>query len=59
MNSTYSSDNTIQIDHFDIKQSAIRNNRSFNNKYDSQTPSNNKDNVEDWSHDELDNLQHL
>ena len=58
-NKTDSSDNKIRIDHFDIKQSVVWNYHSNNKEYDSQTPSNNKDNSEDGGHDELDNSQHL
>ena len=54
-NKTESSDNKIQINCFDIKQSVVRNNYSNNNKYDSQTPSMNKDNSGDGGHDKLDN----
>ena len=45
MNRTDSSDNKIRIDHFDIKQSVVQNDHSINNEYDSQTPSNNKENL--------------
>ena len=59
MSKTESSNNRIQIDCFNIKQSVIRDNHSNNNEYDSQTPNNNKDNSGDGDTDELDNLQHL
>ena len=58
-NKTVSSNNKIRNDHFDIKQSVVREDYSNNNKYDSQTPNNNKDNSEDRDTDELDNSQHL
>ena len=57
-NKTDSSDNKIRINHFDIKKSIIRDNHSNTNKYDSQTPNNNKDNSEDKSHDKLNSSQH-
>ena len=59
MNNTDSSDNKIRIDHFDIKQSIVWQNHFNYNKYDSQTPSNNKDNSEDGNHHGLDNSQYL
>ena len=59
MNKTDSSNNKIRIDHFDIKQSIVRDDYSNNNKCDNQTPNNNKDNSEDGDTDELDNSQHL
>ena len=58
-NKTDSSDNKIQIDHFDIKQSVVQDDYSNNNKCDSQIPNNNKDNSEDGDIDKLDNSQHL
>ena len=59
MNKTDSSDNKIRIDHFDIKQSVVGNNHSNNKEYNSQTPSNNRNNSGDESHNELNNSQHL
>ena len=59
MNKTDSSDNKIQIDHFDSNQSVVLDDHSNNNDDDSQTPSNDKDNSEDGSHGELDSSQQL
>ena len=59
MNRTDTSDNKIQINQFDIKRSLVQDDHSNNNKYDSQTPSINKDNCEKGSHEELDSSQHL
>ena len=59
LNNTDSSNNKIRIDHFDTEPSVVRDDHHNNNKYDSQTPSNNKDNSEDGNHDELDSSQHL
>ena len=36
MNKTDSSDNKIQIDHFDIQQYVVQDNHSINNEYDHQ-----------------------
>ena len=59
MNKTDSSDNKIQISHFNIEQSVVQDDHSNNNKYDSQTPSNDRDNSKDGSHGELDSSQQL
>ena len=53
MNRTESSNNKIQVDHFDIEQSIVRMDYFSNNKYKSRTPSNNKDDSEDGDTDEL------
>ena len=57
MNKTDSSDNKIQINHFDNNQSIIRDDYSNKNNNDSQTPSNNKDNSEDGGYGELNSSQ--
>ena len=54
-----SSDNKIQINHFNIKQAIVWDDHSNNNEYGSQTPSNDKDNSENGSHGELDSSQQL
>ena len=59
VNKTDSSNNKIQIDHFNIEQSIVQENYSNNKEYGSQTSNNNKDNSEDGDTDELDNSQHL
>ena len=56
MNKTYSYDNKIQSDHFNIKQSVVQDDHSNNNEYVSQTQSINKDNSKDRSHSKLDSL---
>ena len=59
MNETDSSDNYIQINHFDSDQPVVRDYRSDNNNNNSLTPSNDKDNSEDGSHGELNSSQQL
>ena len=60
MNKTNSSDNKIQINHFNSNQSVVWDDHSNNNDDDSQTSSNDKDNsAEDGSHSELDSSQQL
>ena len=59
MNIIDSSDNKIQINHFNRDQSTVLNNHSNNNDCDSQTPNNDKNNSQDGSHGELDISQHL
>ena len=59
VNTKHSFDNKIQIDHFNIEQYILRDDHFNNNKYDSQTPSNNENNSQDGSHGELDISQHL
>ena len=59
MNKSDSSNNKIRDDHFDIKQSIVREDYSNNNKYDSQTTKYNKNNFEDGDTDKLGNSQHL
>ena len=56
MNRTESSNNKIQIDHFDIKQSIVQMDYSNNNTYISRIPNNNKDDFKDGDTDELGNL---
>ena len=59
MNKTNSSDNKIQINHFDSNQSIVRNDYSYNNDDNSQTPSNYNVNSGDKSHGELDSSQQI
>ena len=59
MNKTDLSDNKIQIDYFESKQSVVQDDHSDNNDYDSQNSSNDKDNSENGSHSELDSSQQL
>ena len=55
MNQTESSNNKIQVDHFDVKQSIVQVDCSNNNKYESLTPKNNKNDSEYGDTDELNN----
>ena len=59
MNRTKSSNNKIQVDHFNIKQSTVQMDYSNNNEYESLTSNSNKDDSEDEDSDELGNSQHL
>ena len=59
MNKTYSSENKMQINHFDSNQSVVWDDHSNNNDCDSQTPNNDKNNSQDGSHGELDSSQQL
>ena len=59
MNKTDSSDNKIQINHFDSDHSIVRDDHPNNNNDESQTPSNDKDNSEDGGHGKLDSSQQL
>ena len=59
MNKIDSSDNKIQIDHFDSDQSIVWDNHSNNNDNDSQTPNNDVDNSEGGSHGKSDSSQQL
>ena len=58
-NRTELSNNKIQVNHFDIRQSIVQMNYHNNNEYKIQTPNNNKDDSEDGNTDELGNSQHL
>ena len=46
-NRTESSNNKMQVDHFNIEQSIVQMDYPNNNKYKSRTPNNNKDDSED------------
>ena len=59
MNRTESSNNKIQVDHFDIEQSIVQVDYSNNNEYESKTLNNNKNDSENKDTDELGNSQHL
>ena len=59
MNKIDSSDNKIEIDHFDSNQSVVPDDHFNNNDNDSQNPYNDMDDSEDGSHGELYSLQQL
>ena len=59
INETDSSNNKIQVNHFDSNHSLVQDDHSNNNKDDGQTPRNDKDNSEDESHGELDSSPQL
>ena len=54
MNKTDSSDNKIQVNHFDSNHSIVRDDHSNNNEDDGHTHSIDKDYSEDESYDEFD-----
>ena len=59
INKTDSSNNKVQVNHFDSNHYIVQDNYSNNNKDDGHTPRNDKDNSKDESHDELDSSPQL
>ena len=59
INRTESSNNKIQVDHFDVEHSIVCMGYSTNKKYKSRTPNNNKDDSSDKDTNGLGNSQHL
>ena len=54
-NRSESSNNKIQVDHFDVEHSIVQLDYSNNNKYKNRTPNKNKDNSENGDTNELGN----